>query len=172
MRDLGGHHILPLQFLQQDKSMLTLDKAKENFIYNPETGVFLRVKNNKLTGNLNCKNKYIYLTIGRKFYLAHRVAWLMVYGEWPTSLIDHANQDKTDNRICNLRLADKSTNGTNRSGGYSSTGFRGIYFQKGSNKFRVRFKNIHFGYFDTLEEAKIAGAKALKNLYGEFAGAL
>lgn len=152
--------------------MLTLEIAKKNFIYNPETGIFLRVKTDKPTGNINVKSGYLYLTIGHKFYLAHRVAWLMVYGTWPTNVIDHENRDKKDNRISNLRIADKSQNGSNRRGGYSSTNIRGVYVQSNTNKFRVRFKNIHFGYFDTIEEAKLASQKAIFELYGDFSGAV
>lgn len=152
--------------------MLTLETAKKNFIYNPETGIFLRVKTSKPTGNINIKNGYLYLTIGRKFYLAHRVAWMMVYGSWPTGIVDHENRDKTDNRIINLRIADKAQNGSNRRGGYSSTHIRGVYVQSNTNKFRVRFKNIHFGYFDTIDEAKLASQNAVAKLYGEFSGAV
>lgn len=33
---------------------------------------------------------------------AHRVAWAIMNGSWPTGEIDHVNGDKTDNRISNL----------------------------------------------------------------------
>ncbi|EHB7575351.1 HNH endonuclease, partial [Escherichia coli] len=32
----------------------------------------------------------------------HRIAWLMVYNDWPTDVIDHINGDRSDNRIANL----------------------------------------------------------------------
>lgn len=44
---------------------------------------------------------------------AHRVIWKMVYGYEP-KLIDHINQDKKDNRICNLRDVSKAANSVNR----------------------------------------------------------
>jgi hypothetical protein len=152
--------------------MLTLKEAKSAFKYNPETGDFVRISTNKKTGSTNIKNGYVYLTLNKKHHLAHRVAWLIVYGEWPNGLIDHDNRNKTDNRICNLRIADKTTNGTNRSGGYSSTGYRGIYVQSNTNKYRVRIKNIHYGYFNTLEEAITVAQKAIQTMYGEFAGVI
>ena len=47
-------------------------------------------------------------------FKAHRLAWLLVYGEPVPELIDHINADSTDNRIANLRVADKSSNGMNQ----------------------------------------------------------
>ena len=152
--------------------MLSLQEAKNAFEYNPETGVFVRLSTKKQTGTVNAKNGYLYLTLNKKHHLAHRVAWLIVYGIWPEGLIDHDNRNKTDNRICNLRLTDKRRNGTNRSGGFSSTGYRGVYVQSNTNKYRVRLKNIHYGYFDTIEDAKIAAQKAIQHMYGEFAGVI
>ena len=81
--------------------MLSLQEARNAFEYNPETGVFVRLSNKKKTGTVNVKNGYIYLTLNKKHHLAHRVAWLIVYGKWPEGLIDHDNRNKIDNRICN-----------------------------------------------------------------------
>ena len=43
-------------------------------------------------------------------WLAHRVAWVIAYGEEPPKIIDHINRDKSDNSISNLR---DGTNGVN-----------------------------------------------------------
>lgn len=65
---------------------------------------------------------------------AHRVIWKMVYGYEP-KLIDHINQDKTDNRLCNLREVDKAMNSLNRKK-------KRISWDKSRNKWQVycRFK--------------------------------
>lgn len=44
---------------------------------------------------------------------AHRVIWKLVFGYEP-KLIDHINQDKTDNRLCNLRESNRAANSVNR----------------------------------------------------------
>jgi hypothetical protein len=58
---------------------------------------------------------------------AHRVAFALANGSWPTGEIDHLNRDKTDNRPLNLRDVPKSTNQKNRPMQRNNTsGFNGV----------------------------------------------
>lgn len=54
---------------------------------------------------------YVYLNDykGQKFLLAHRVAWLLHYKEWPRGEIDHIDGDPFNNKIENLRDCGDST---------------------------------------------------------------
>lgn len=64
---------------------------------------------------------------GRKFY-AHRVAWFLHYGAWPTNEVDHINGNRSDNRIANLRDVPTSINNRNKAKARSSaSGLTGIY---------------------------------------------
>lgn len=46
---------------------------------------------------------------------AHQVIWISENGRIPSgAVLDHINRVKTDNRLCNLRLADAVTNSRNR----------------------------------------------------------
>lgn len=61
-----------------------------------------------------CRKGYLNIKIARRHHRAHRLAWLYVYGTWPGGMIDHINGLRTDNRIANLRLADRHINAQNR----------------------------------------------------------
>lgn len=52
--------------------------------------------------------------VRKREYLAHRVIWLMHYGQWPTDLIDHRDLDKSNNKIENLRECNTSENHQNQ----------------------------------------------------------
>ena len=94
-------------------------------------------------------------------FLAHRIAWILWYGEDPTLEIDHINRIKNDNRITNLRTVDRSAQARNK-GMYSNntSGYAGVSLHKPSNKWRAAIgcggRIRHIGYFDTPEEASAA----------------
>lgn len=91
--------------------------------YNRKTGLFRWKYNQKfgskrigqIAGTENKKLGYVMIQF-RPFapYYAHRLAWEMTYGSIPKGkMIDHINRNKTDNRICNLRLVTPSENHIN-----------------------------------------------------------
>ena len=47
--------------------------------------------------------------------LAHRVAWLIKTGEWPSQQIDHQDHQRANNCWSNLRAASHAENGRNQS---------------------------------------------------------
>lgn len=74
--------------------------------------------------------------------------------------VDHINHNKLDNRKENLRICTKSENNFNRlaANRTSTTGIRGVFFDKRANRYKVEFtfNNEHydFGLFKDLETAK------------------
>lgn len=92
-------------------------------------------------------------------HLAHRLAWLYVYGEWPPIGIDHIDGDPSNNRFSNLRLADKSQNGQNvhRARVNSKSGKLGVTWNKANKKWvsevTLNGRRVHCAYHDSLEEA-------------------
>ena len=107
--------------------------------------------------------------IGGNGYLAHRVAWLLSYGEWP-NVVDHINANKTDNRLENLRSVDKCGNARNaRMPSHNTSGAIGVSFDKKSAKWEahvtVMKKKISLGYFAVFEDA-VAARKAANTKYG------
>ena len=146
--------------------MLTHERLKEILHYDKENGNFFwkkfvsnKSKNEPAGAHQN--KGYIQITVDNKNYLAHRLAWFYVYGEWPKKQIDHINRNKKDNRIENLRDVNNSQNQLNigvRS--HNSSGINNVVKSAKSHKpwaaqLHRNNKKIFLGYFDTVEEASI-----------------
>tara|TARA_R110000772_G_scaffold57929_1_gene131065 strand:+ start:364 stop:942 length:579 start_codon:yes stop_codon:yes gene_type:complete len=89
---------------------------------------------------------------------AHRVAWAMTYGEWPSGEIDHINRVRHDNRIVNLKDGTRSDNNKNKSMQSNNTSeCTGVHWHKPNGKWAARIsvksKRVHLGYFTSKNEA-------------------
>jgi hypothetical protein len=63
---------------------------------------------------------------GKKYtYRSHRVAWFLYHNEVP-EFLDHINNDRLDNRICNLRVVDRRKNSLN-SKPWGKSKFKGVH---------------------------------------------
>lgn len=88
--------------------MITAELARQIWNYNPDTGEFsLKEKRGRGVAGApittEFKSGYRILKHRGRQYYAHRVAWLMVFGDWPVNEIDHINGVRNDNRLINLR---------------------------------------------------------------------
>ena len=88
--------------------------------------------------------------------------------------VDHINRDRTDNRLCNLRICTTQENNRNRLGWKQSTsGVKGVTWCKDKKKWRARIgvdgKRISLGYFNTREEAAQAYDEKAVEIFGEYA---
>ena len=110
---------------------------------------------NKLAGAINSRG-YRHIRIQNKFYLVHRLIWIIFNNILDDSvLIDHKDGNKANNLISNLRIATYSENSMNKIIATNNTsGVKGVYFSRnnwyaqiGFNNKRVRIK------CDTFEEA-------------------
>jgi hypothetical protein len=144
--------------------MLTQNRLKELLFYDSGTGLFVRntsPSNNVKIGDIagsKQKNGYYMISVDGKKYYSHRLAWLYMFGKFPDKFIDHINQDKSDNRISNLRNVTKSLNSINtpvRS--HSQIGYKNIQLDKRDNMYSVVFvrnkKTNYLGRFSNIEEA-------------------
>jgi len=155
---------------------LTQQRLKELFHYNPETGLFLRLKTvasrakkGDIAGCLRVQDGYLQIYIDYNSFLAHRLAFFYMLGFFPQE-IDHINHIRNDNRWGNLRSANSTINGRNSSiSKKNSSGVTGVNWDKTLNKWRARikvdYKDKHLGFFDKLEDA-IACRKSANKLYG------
>lgn len=161
------------------EARLTVAEVRRLLRYEPDTGTFFwRIDTNKISaGNIaGCRQSrgYWQIRINRRLYMAHRLAWLYVTGEWPKANIDHINGDRSDNRFVNLRIATNSQNAWNsRRRINNACGYKGVHYKKRLNKFvaqiNVHGRVYHLGVFETPEGAHAAYCKAAKEHFGEFA---
>jgi hypothetical protein len=144
--------------------------------YNPETGVFRRIRKITWVGNFVSSDStptkvtkygYYQINIFGRPYAVHRLAFLYMTGRFPKHDIDHINGDRTDNRWVNLREVTRRENMMNvgvRSN--STTGVTGVSRRKDTGKYLayvdVMGKRIRLGNFVTLVEAVEARDKASK----------
>ncbi|MEY4941550.1 MAG: Xanthomonas virus [Pseudomonadota bacterium] len=143
--------------------------------YDPETGKFYRKnsKNELVEAYCWMRNGYLVLRFrqknGRrdKIY-AHRLAFFLSYGRWP-KMIDHANGDKTDNRLCNLRECTPAQNSVNRVADKNMHGYRGVYYKAKDRRYEAYCGDTYAGSGKTPEEAARAYDAAALRIYGEFA---
>lgn len=140
-------------------------ELKRQLEYDPHTGEFTwKLHKNgvkRKVAGFKHHTGYIIITVNRKQYGAHRLAWLYVNGELPHEMIDHKNRVRHDNTFNNLRLADRALNRQNANrNSNNTTGTPGVYFLKRTNKWQAKIGTkgkIHFlGTFDTADEAVAA----------------
>jgi hypothetical protein len=158
---------------------ITKKRLKELLHYDPDTGVFTWiVKTNscvEIGDTAGCKMKkgYIYIGIDGHSYYGHRLAWLYVNGYMPDE-IDHRDNDKSNNRIDNLRVATFNQNQVNKPTPKRNTsGYKGVTKAKGGKRWQVQigFNKVHYhlGLFDDPKDGYDAYCKKAIELHGEFA---
>lgn len=82
-----------------------------HYDYNPLTGIFTNRISGKPVTSKNPKG-YVTIEIKQKKFYAHRVAYLIMEGEWPHQT-DHRNRIRDDNRWENLLNSDQFLNAQN-----------------------------------------------------------
>lgn len=146
--------------------MIKHEELLRAMTYNPQTGIFswnksrrgIRDKNN---AGCVTKRGYVNIYINNKKYLAHRLAWFYVHGEWPAEQIDHINGRKDDNSIDNLRLANGCENQLNRRKDCRNTsGIKGVCWHKNNKKWQaqtsVNGKEYYLGQYTNIKDAERA----------------
>lgn len=160
-------------------SPLSAVEVQRRLAYDPATGTFawlvpprgvaagspLRLRDNG--------NGYLYGTIARRPYAAHRLAFAIVEGRWPVE-VDHRSGDKRDNRWANLREASRGENEANKGlRSDNSSGFKGVGWHKAGGAWRAcithKGRQISLGYHSTPEAAHAAYVRAASEIFGEFA---
>lgn len=143
------------------------------FRYEAETGRLYwrnpRASNKRPGDEAGCEFKngatsYRIVNIAKQLYLTHRIVWVMAHGSLgDDELIDHRDRDGLNNKIGNLRLADRRLNAVNSKTRVDNTsGVRGVSFDRARDKWSARIvvkgRYVHLGRFDEFEAAIAARA--------------
>jgi hypothetical protein len=159
------------------REFLTIDVIRKLLEYNPKTGVLTwkerpiefcdseRAKkwwdglfaNRRALESVNSKG---YCT-GAIFAIpvkAHRVAFAIYHGRWPSSIIDHINGVRIDNRICNLReVTDIQNSRSQKLRGTNTSGVMGVCWNARRKKWICRINNgverLYLGAFSNFSDA-------------------
>ena len=162
----------------------TVEQVRQKFSYNPETGEIFHATSlfkkriGTVAGNVS-PTGYRLVKIKSKSFPAHRIAWVLHYGEWPLDDIDHINGIRSDNRIQNLRLCTQSLNNQNlkkaradNQCGYLGVGVEHIHLKRKNiviKRYRARImmygKSKSLGNFDCPKLAHLAYLEAKRELH-------
>lgn len=167
--------------------MLTQEQLKFIINYDPESGEFTwnnphkqgpakrgsRAGTVKWCGPVGRKVPYLYIHFGRKWYRAHRLAWLYMTGSMPEDQIDHISTETLDNRFCNLRQATQAQNNYNQNLSRKNTsGVKGVYWDKSRSlwmaRTRINGKETNLGRFANIQDAERVVREAREKWHKEF----
>lgn len=117
------------------------------------------------------KDGYLKTLINRKPFRVHKLIWVMHGGQY-SDLLDHADRNPSNNRLENLRKVTHSENNLNRgTHRRNKIGVKGVCYISSIGKYKASlqvsgFKH-HLGYFNSVEEAKVAHESAIDILCPE-----
>jgi len=144
--------------------------------YDLNTGIFYwqkqlskRILIGDIAGSKTDKG-YKLISINNIKYRAHHLAWFYINGIFSKTHLDHINNDRMDNRICNLREANTKQNSENKVLDFKNkSGLRGVCFDKKRNKWASFIshnnKTIALGRFEFKEDAYQAYIQAVNKLH-------
>ena len=145
-------------------------KYEDGFLY------WKKVNSNAIkVGNIaGCfqKNGYQILMLNKKFYLVHRLVFLMFNGYMP-KIIDHIDGNPSNNKIENLREATQSQNLCNKiKQTNNKCGVKGVFWDSRRNEWtascQYKGKTIR-KYCKSIDEAEEVVRKLREQLHGQFA---
>lgn len=136
-----------------------------------ESGALVRVaaRGNQPVGSMAGsphRDGYIKVIIDGNTLYAHRVVWLLTYGEWPAGQVDHIDGNRRNNLPSNLRLCTHSQNQANRA---HNGKFKGVTFHKKCGRWQAQCGQTYLGLFTNQSDAARAYDTEAARRYGSFA---
>ena len=118
-------------------------------------------------------NQYLTFNLKNKRYLVHRAVYVMHHGVYPET-VDHINNDRSNNKIENLRGATQAQNNKNASLSKRNTsGVKGIAWIEASRKWKAKCMvdriDHYLGMYESMDDAVRAVSEFRVKHHGEFA---
>lgn len=169
------------QRMKEKETAESAEWFRQRMAYDAELGILFWLNNSNVNPSVRLRiagtkvsdsdgMQYLYVSRGRRVhYRAHRVAWMLFYGEWPHGQIDHKNGNGRDNRISNLRTVDNKQNAMNSRARKSKSGHTGVRWHSVGKKWNARIvvdgKEKSLGMFDEIQDA-VKARKAAEQKHG------
>lgn len=155
-----------------DGGPITVDELRQRLTYDPVTGQLWHASGRR-AGTVS-DGGYVRVFVRGRCLRAHRVAFAMAHGRWPSSDLDHINGDKRDNRIENLREVTRTVSSQNR-GPFTkrSTLPRGVFAVRSKFVARISIegRRVYLGVFTDAATAGDAYERARAALHYGYARA-
>lgn len=153
--------------------MIAQDRLKELFTYADGQLICNKTGRVRVPTPITKHHRYHRLVVDGKAYALHRLIYVYHHGVAPR-VIDHVDNDRTNNRIENLREATQQQNCLNRvRHSNNKSGYKNVYWQANCNKWAVTISvnrnRKNFGFFEDLELAAFVAAEARDKYHGIFA---
>ena len=153
--------------------MVSQERLKE--LYDYRDGAFFW----KTTGEehkptpITNHHRYRRLVVDKKAYAFHRLVFMYHHGYVP-KIVDHIDNDRTNNRIENLRETTQQLNCLNRvTHKNNKSGCKNVHWEKRVNKWCVLIsvdrKRKVIGYFEDFEFAELVADEARQKFHGTYA---
>lgn len=156
--------------------MLTLERAQELLECDTQAGYLVRKNCVQRPDRIGYEagyysEGYYKVSIDGFVYFRAQIVWLFAYGYIPKGTIDHADINKSNDAIWNLRIATKGQNAANsKINSRNTSGFKGVSLCKTTGRYRssiqVNGHSKNLGRYATPEEARAAWANAAIEAYG------
>ena len=153
---------------------ITVEEAKTFFKYDRNSGELFQFDGTRFEKTGTVCGGYNRVSYKGRGYQATYIIWLIVHGYAPKGIIEHADLDKLNDRLVNLREATETQNRANTRKPRSNTsGYKGVHWNKNTNKWVARIgyrhETINLGAFTDIKEVKKAYDARAKYLFGKFA---
>ena len=159
------------------KYLLTQAELMEALSYDRNTGIFTWISKRSSrsiilgsrAGSLDAASGYRRIRLNGHLYVEHALVWLYCEGKFPDGILDHEDQNKSNNKRSNLRDVTHRVNMQNLSARKgTSTGVQGIWYCKTRNVYIAEItlngKKVFQKKFDDATQAEEAREAKLKDL--------